>query len=133
MPADSGTAVDVIALWPLGAAVALAVATMVVLAAPMRAARRIAIVGIVLTALAAAGLWVWLLSEADRYHDGSTHLDHVSRSNLVLAATGGAVAIALGLAALRKPSRGLLAAGLAVSALACLAQTYAFLGYTTPG
>jgi hypothetical protein len=98
----------------------------------MRAARRIAVVGIGLTALAAAGLWVWLLSEADRYHDGSTHLDHVSSSNLVLAAAGGAVAIALGFAALRKPSRRLLASALAVSALACLAQTYGFLGYTPP-
>ena len=97
------------------------------------AARRIAVVGIGLTALAAAGLWVWLLSEADRYDDGSRHLDHVSSSNLVLAAAGGAVAIALGLAALRRPSRRLLAAALAVSALACLAQTYGFLGYTTSG
>ena len=133
MPADSGTVVDLIALWPLGAAVALAVATAVVLTAPMRAARRIAVVGIALTALAAAGLWVWLLSEADRSHNGSTHLDHMTGSNLVLAAAGGAVAIMLGFAALRKPSRRLLAAALALSALASLAQTYAFLGYTTPG
>ena len=133
MPSDSGTFVDVVALWPLGAAVALAVATVVVLTAPMRAARRIAVVGIGLTALAAAGLWLWLLSDATRYDDGSTHLDHMTGSNLVLAAAAGAVAIALGLAALRSPSRRLLATALAVSALACLAQTYGFLGYTTTG
>jgi hypothetical protein len=133
MPSDSGTFVDVVALWPLGAAVALAVATVVVLTAPIRAARRIAVVGIGLTALAAAGLWLWLLSDATRYDDGSTHLDHMTGSNLALAAAAGAVAIALGLAALRSPSRRLLAAALAVSALACLAQTYGFLGYTTTG
>ena len=107
-------------------------ATVVVLTAPIRAARRLAVVGIGLTALA-AGLWLWLLSDATRYDDGSTHLDHMTGSNLALAAAAGAVAIALGLAALRSPSRRLLAAALAVSALACLAQTYGFLGYTTPG
>jgi hypothetical protein len=91
------------------------------------------VVGIGLTALAAAGLWLWLLSDATRYDDGSTHLDHMTGSNLVLAAAAGVVAIALGVAALRSPSRPLLATALAMSALACLAQTYGFFGYTTPG
>jgi hypothetical protein len=41
--------------------------------------------------------------------------------------------LVLTLAAIRSPRRTLVAAALAMSALACLAQTYAFLGYTTPG
>ena len=86
-----------------------------------------------LTTGAAAGLWLWLLTDATRYDDGSTHLDHMTGSNLVLAAAAGAVAIALGFAAVRSPSRPLLATALAVSALACLAQTYGFLGYTSTG
>jgi hypothetical protein len=52
---------------------------------------------------------VWLFSDATRYDDRSMHLDHMTGSTPVLAATGGAVAIA------------------------CLAQTHAFLGYTAPG
>jgi hypothetical protein len=70
MPADSGALVDLVALWPLGAAVALAVGT---------------------------------VSSSPSHARGA------------------------------RSGRLLLTAALAVSALACLAQTYGFLGYTTSG
>lgn len=83
--------------------------------------------------LAAAGLWVWLRSEATIYDDGSSHLDHMSGANVSLALLALAAALVLAGAAIRTPRRSLVAAALAMSAIACLAQTYGFFGYTTPG
>jgi hypothetical protein len=133
MPADSSVVTDLIALWPVVAAVGLAVDAIRVLTAPARLARRLALAGAAATLLAAAGLWVWLRSDAGAYRDGSTHLDHVSRSNLALAVLALAPALVVSVAAIRTARRSLIAAALAMSALACLAQTYGFLGYTTPG
>jgi len=131
---DSNTATDLIALGPVVAAVALAGAAIRVLTAPARAVRRFAVVGAGVTLLAAAGLWVWLKSDAGVYHDGSSHLDHMTDGNLAIAVLALAAALVLAVAAIRRPSRTLVAAALAMSALACLAQTYdGFLGYTTPG
>ena len=57
----------------------------------------------------------------------------MSGANLAVALIALGAALVLTLAAIRSPRRTLVAAALAMSALACLAQTYAFLGYTTPG
>jgi cytosine/uracil/thiamine/allantoin permease len=133
MPSDSNALIDLVALWPIAAAAFLAVTSVRVLTLPMRVARREAAASAALTLLAAAGLWVWLSSDADAYNNGSSHLDHMSRANLSLAALGLLASLVLAIAAIRRPRRWLISAALAVGALACLAQTYGFLGYTTPG
>ncbi len=101
--------------------------------APARAVRRMAVASAGVALLTAAGLWAWLRSDATIYDDGSSHLDHMSGANLSLAVLPLAAAIVLVVVAIRTPRRSLVAAALAMSALACLAQTYGFLGYTTPG
>jgi hypothetical protein len=88
----------------------------------------------VLTALTAGGLWAWLVSDATRYHDGSSHLDHTSGASVVLAAAAlVAAGVAAAAATTRPHRRGLAILAVAMSALACLAQTYGFLGYSAPG
>ena len=57
----------------------------------------------------------------------------MNSSNVALAVVAPAAALVLSVAAIRTARRSLVAAALAASALACLAQTYGFLGYTTPG
>lgn len=135
MPSDSSTAADAVALWPLVLAAALATVSLaLVFVGVPRWAVAAAVAGAGLTALAAVGLWTWMLSDADRYGDGSSHLDHSRHANLYLA--GGTLVLALGLAlvAARRPAgRWLLPASLAVSALAALAQTLGFLAYSDSG
>jgi hypothetical protein len=133
MTPDSSGITDLIALWPVVAAAALAIAAIRVLTVPARVVRRMAVAGGAVVLLAAAGLWVWLGSDAGAYHDGSSHLDHMSGANIALALLALAAALVVAVAAIRRPSRTLVAAALAMSALACVAQTYGFLGYTTPG
>ena len=57
----------------------------------------------------------------------------MSDAHLTVALLALAAGLVLRLAAIRRPRRALVATALAMGALACLAQTYRFLGYTTPG
>jgi len=135
VPADSSMAVDVLALWPLVLAAALATVSLalVFVGVPHWAVAAV-VTGAGLTTLAALGLWTWMLSNADRYGDGSSHLDHSRHPSLYLAGSTLVLAIGLALVATRRPvGRWLLPASLAVSALAALAQTLGFLAYSDSG
>jgi hypothetical protein len=135
MPSDSSTAADVLALWPLALAAALGeVSLALVFVGVPRWAAGAAVAGAALTALAALGLWTWMLSDADRYGDGTSHLHHSRHSSLYLAAGALVLALTVALVARRRPAgRWLLAASLAVSAVAALAQTLGFLAYSDGG
>jgi hypothetical protein len=88
----------------------------------------------VLAALAALGLGTWIVSDADRYGDGTSHLDHSRHSSLYVAGIALVLALSLALVATRRPAgRWRPAASLAVSALAALAQTLGFLAYSDGG
>jgi hypothetical protein len=63
-----------------------------------------AVAGAGLTALAALGLWTWMLSDADRYGDGSSHLDHSRHPSLYLAGSTVVLAVSLALVATRRPA-----------------------------
>jgi hypothetical protein len=93
-----------------------------------------AVAGAGLTALAALGLWTWMLSDADRYGNGTSHLDHSRHASLYVAGIALVLALSLARIATRRPAgRWLLAASFAVSALAALAQTLGFLAYSDGG